>query len=131
MVGWRQSEMAAFGPEVVPLDRPDAFAAYERAITLCSRTRYGLDETAFAAIERLNVEKPGPATLPWLAERVGGGELLLAFGRDEVFRVPAQLFLSRWQDMFCPSRDDVVIMPAGGEWVLFYCHENEFEFSRM
>ena len=130
-MGWWHSELAEFGPEVVPLDRPDDIAAYERAMRLCSRTRYGLDEAAFTAIERLDVEEAGPAALAWLTERVGGGELLLVFGRDEVFRVPALLFLSRWQDMFGPSRDDVVIVPACGGWVLFYCHEDQFEFARV
>jgi hypothetical protein len=130
-VGWRGTELAVFGPEVVPLDDPDAAAAYDRAMTLCSRTRYGLDETAFAVIERLDVEEPGPGAEQWLAERVGAGDVLLVFGRDDVFRVPTPLLLGRWQDMFCPSRDDVVIVPARGGWVLFYCHEDEFEFARL
>jgi hypothetical protein len=129
-VGRRHSELAAFGPEVVPLDRADSVAAYERTIGFCSQTRYGLDETAFATIERFDVEETGPTALSWLAERIGGGELLLVFGRDEAFRVPTQFFLRNWQDMFCPSRDDVVIVPAGGGWALFYCHEDEFEFAR-
>ena len=130
-MGWRRSELAAFGSEVVPLDNPDAVAAYDRAMGLCSRTRYGLDETAFAAIERLDVEEPGPDAQQWLAERVGAGNVLLVFGRDDVFRVPASLVLDNWQDMFCPSRDDVMIVPAGGGWALFYCHEDEFEFARV
>ncbi len=130
-MGWRHSELAAFGPEVVPLGGPNALAAYGRATGLCSRTRYGLDETVFAAIERLEVEEPGSAVRPWLAERVGADDLLLVFGRDEVFQVPTAVFLDRWQDMFCPSRDDVVIVPAGGGWALFYCHEDEFEFARV
>jgi hypothetical protein len=130
-VGWRCSELAAFGPELVPLDHSDAVAAYDLAIGMCSRTRYGLDETVFATIERLDVNEPKPDVQQWLAERVGGSELHLVFERDEVFRVPAALFLSDWRDMFCPSRDDVVIVPVGGGWVPFYCHEDEFEFARV
>jgi hypothetical protein len=130
-VGWRHLELAAFTPEVVPLDPPDAAAAYDRTVSLCSRTRYGLDETAFDAIERLDVKELGPAARGWLAERVGGGRLLLVFGKDEVFRAPATVFLSHWQDMFCPSRDDVVIVPVGGGWALFYCHEEKFQFTRL
>lgn len=129
-MGWRITELAAFGPEVVPLDLPEAATTYDRAMTRCSRTRYGLDETAFQTIERLDVEEPGPSAQKWLAERVGTGDVMLVFGQDEVFRVPASLFIDRWQDMFCPSRDDVVVVPADGGWVLFYCHEDEFEFAR-
>ncbi len=116
-MGWRHWELAEFGPEVVPLDHSDAVAAYSRALALCSRTRYGLDETAFATIERQDVEEP--AARQWLAERVGSGDLLLVFGPDEVFRVSASFFLACWQDIFCPSRDDVVIVPSGGGWALF------------
>jgi hypothetical protein len=128
-VGWRGSELAVFGPDVVPLDRADAAAAYNLAMKLCSQSRYGLDDAMFLAIERLDVDESGPYAQQWLAERIMPGELLLVFGRDEVFRVPSGLFLSGWQDMFCPSRDDVVIVPACGGWVLFYCHEDEFEFA--
>lgn len=129
-MGWRSSELTAFGPQVVPLDCADAAAAYDRAMDLCSRTRYGLDETLFAAIERLDVNEPGADARQWLVGRVGNGDVLLVFSQDDVFRVPASLFLGSWQDMFCPSRDDVVIVPAGGGWALFYCHEDEFEFGR-
>ena len=130
-MGFHRSDLTAFGPEVVSLDRPDAVIIYDRAMGLCSRTRYGLDETAFASIERLNVDAPVPDAQQWLSERIGVGDVLLVFGPDDVFRVPASLFLSNWQDMFCPSRDDVVIVPDGGGWALFYCHEDEFEFTRV
>ena len=129
-VGWRHSELVAFGPEIVPLSDADALTAFRHAWDCSSQSRYGLSETAFADIERLDVEDPGPEARRWLAERVGGGKLLVVFGRDEVFQMPAPLFLDRWQDMFCPSRDDVVIFPAAGGWALFYCHEDEFEFAR-
>lgn len=130
-MGWRHLEMTAFGPDVAPLDRPDAAAVYDRAMRLCSRTRYGLDETVLPGIERLDVDEPGPDAQQWLSERVKASELLLVFGRDEVFRTPAAVFLAGWQDMFCPSRDDVIIVPAGGGWALFYSHEDEFEFARL
>lgn len=127
---WRRTELAAFGTEVVPLDDCDAISAYEQAMKLCSRRGYGLNETVFPTIERLDVEKPKEAQT-WLTERVCGGDLLLVFGRDDVFRIPASLFLDRWQDIFCPSRDDVMIVPVTGGWAAFYSHEDEFEFARV
>jgi hypothetical protein len=130
-VDWRRAELAVFGSDMAPLDRPDANAAYDRTTRLCSRTRYGLDETTITGIERLDVNERGPEARAWLAERVGVGDLLVVYGRDDVFRVPAPLFLDNWQDMFGPSRDDVVIVPASGGWALFYCHEDEFEFARV
>jgi hypothetical protein len=122
--------MAAFGPDVIPLDGMEALTAFRRVLDCSSSSRYGLNEAKFTNIERLDVEEAGPEVTQWLAERVGDGELLLAFAKDAVFRVPASLFLDRWQDMFGPSRDDVVILPTGAGWALFYCHEDEFEFAR-
>jgi len=129
-VGWRQSELAALSPEVVALGGADSRPAARRAIDCTSKTRYGLDETAFAAIERLDVDDPGPEAERWLAERVGRDDLLVVFPDSDVFRVSAGLFVERWRDMFCPSRDDAVVLPAGGGWALFYSHEDEFEFAR-
>ena len=127
-MGWRHTELAAFGPDVVPLSDTDAFAAYRRANECSSKTRYGLDETVFKQIDRLDVEEAGPEAKRWLAERLSG-DVLLVYSGDAVFRVPASLFLDGWQDMFCPSRDDVMILPVEGGWALFYRHENEFEFA--
>ena len=128
-MGWRHTELAAFGSDVVPLNETDAIAAYGRANKCSSRTRYGLDETAFKQIDRMDVEDAGLDARRWLGERLSG-DLLLVYSRDAVFRVPASLFIDAWQDMFCPSRDDVMILPVDGRWALFYCHEDEFEFAQ-
>jgi hypothetical protein len=130
-VDWRRAEMVAFGIDVVPLNRSDATAAYDRATQLCSPNRYGLDETKITGIECLDVKVQEAEVRAWLAERVGEGELLVVYSQDHVFRVPVPLFLDSWQDMFGPSRDDVVIVPISGGWVLFYWHEDEFEYARL
>jgi hypothetical protein len=129
-VSWRHREFAALGSEVVALSQADTLAVAHRAYACASTTRYGLDETIFTDIDRLDIDEPGPGMRQWLGERVGGGALLLVFAKDEVFQVSAQFFLDRWQDLCCPSRDDVVILPVGGGWALFYCHEDVFEFGR-
>ena len=40
-------------------------------------------------------------------------------------------FVRNWQDLLMPSRDDAVILPEGRGVVLFYCHEDEFEFGEQ
>jgi hypothetical protein len=130
LVGWRHSEITAFGPEVVSLADAEALIVFQRGSDCSSRSRYGLNEAAFPQTERLDVNESGPAAGQWLAERVGDEELFLVFAKDEVFRVPAALFLEHWQDMLCPSRDDAIILPVGGGWAMFYYHHDEFEFAR-
>jgi hypothetical protein len=97
-----------------------------------SKTHYGLNSDVFSFIERLNVEDQGLEAREWLLKRVGSAEerLLLVFGSDEICTVRALFFLDHWRELFCPSRDDVVILPCVGSWALFYCHEDVFEFSR-
>ncbi len=82
--------------------------------------------------ERLDAAEAGEDTAAWLAQRVGSGEgrLLLVFGERDVCEVQASFFVGNWQDLFCPSRDDVVILPVRGGWAMFYFHEDEFEFGR-
>lgn len=48
-------------PEVVPLNGADALAMFRGATDCSSRFRYGLNEAAFAQIERLGVEAAGAA----------------------------------------------------------------------
>jgi hypothetical protein len=55
-MNWRRLEMTSFGPEVIPLERADALAIYNFEMGLCSRTRYGLEETSFSAIERVDID---------------------------------------------------------------------------
>jgi hypothetical protein len=124
----RHSELAEHGP-VIRLADADARAVYRLAKKCASCTRCGLDEDAFAQIECLDVNDAPPNARLWLTARVDGDELLLVFGQSEVFRLSTSLFLDNWQDMFCPSRDDVVILPVAGNWALFYSHEDEFEFE--
>ncbi len=130
-MSWRRNDLSAFGHEVTWLEAPEAWTAFRRAVDCTSKTRYGLNAEVFPAVERLDVDEPRPEGRAWLASRVGSNDepLLLVFGRDEVSMVRASFFLDRWQDLFCPSRDDVVILPRAGGWALFYCHEDEFEFA--
>jgi hypothetical protein len=130
-MNWRQDELLEFGSEVTWLDDTAALEAFQRADACCSKIRYGLNEATFACIERLDVDEPGAEARRWLAERTGRGneQLLLVFGKTEVCVVRAAFFQQHWQDLFRPSRDDVVILPLAGSWVLFYCHEDEFEFA--
>ena len=130
-MSWRRNELAVFGSEITWLPDAEALTAFRRAWDCSSSTRYGLNDEAFSSIDRLDVNDPGPEAREWLAQRVGGGDdpLLLVFGKDEVCMVRAAFFRDRWQDLFCPSRDDAVVLPEGGGWALFYCHEDEFEFA--
>ena len=56
--------------------------------------------------------------------------VVVVFGRHQVCRRGGDFFVRNWQDLLSPSRDDAVILPEDRGVVLFYCHEDEFEFGR-
>jgi hypothetical protein len=130
-MSWRAVELAEFGEQVEWLSETEAALVYARAASYLSRTHYGLDPSKMVRVERLCADHPNPETEEWLARRVGqdGQRLLLVFDIQEVCVLRTVFFLEQWQNLFCPSRDDVVILPEKGAWVLFYCHEDEFEFG--
>lgn len=131
-MGWRRNELSAYGSDVVWLSDAEATAVSNRAQQLTSTSRYGLNEALFASIDRLNVDELTAPAKAWLSERTGDGNerLLIVYDENDVCEVRASFFIENGQDLFCPSRDDLVILPVEGQWALFYCHEDEFEFAR-
>jgi hypothetical protein len=98
---------------------------------LTSKSHYGLDPAAVTDIERLDLDKPSPGAYAWLSRRIGDSMVFVVFDRHQVCRMGGALFVRYWQDMLSPSRDDAVILPEDRGGVLFYCHEDEFEFGRQ
>ncbi|MFN0197232.1 MAG: hypothetical protein ACKVT0_10845 [Planctomycetaceae bacterium] len=128
-MGWRQTELAHFGDRLTWLDDSAAARTYTQAIEHNSHGHYGLKSSNFRQVERLDVDTTSDGGADWLTARVGSGRVRIVFGRLDVCLVDASFFLANWQDMFCPSRDDVIVLPEMGDWVLFYCHEDEFEYG--
>jgi hypothetical protein len=127
----REKELAHFGASITWVPQPTASSVYANAIRMTSKERYGLDERFFESIARLDVDDvDAEAASAWLGSRLLDDDVFVVFGREDVARISRSTFLRSWRDMFCPSRDDVVIMPETQDWCLFYWHEDEFEFGR-
>jgi hypothetical protein len=127
----RQRELAHFASKLSWLPADAAGRDFSVAREATSTERYGLDEQRWEVIERWDVEHAGEdATRSRLARHAIDSEVIAYFGPQDVCRMSRETFLAHWQDMFMPSRDDVVVMPPSGVWCLFYCHEDEFEAGR-
>jgi hypothetical protein len=122
--------MAHFGDRLAWLSESEATSAYECALRFASKSHYGLDPATVAGIEKLDVDDVGPAAREWLSDRLGAGSILVVFGKRQVCRMDNSFFVENWQDLLAPSRDDAVILQDEGTGVLFYCHEDEFEFGQ-
>src|SRR5437773_723557 len=126
---WRAKDLSETLPDADWLSESEARAVYDRVTPLLSHDHYGLESTIVRDLQRIPADAAAP---DWLSSRIPRDEsLLLIFGSREVCRIPSSAFHAHWRHLFYPSRDDVVIISERGGWVLFYCHEDEFEYGWM
>lgn len=126
----RESEYLENGLAARWLDTAHARNAYIYALQFSSRSHYGLCESTVDQIEHLNIESYTVADA-WLKHRLSPeGTVQVVYGDDEVCVIPAAEFLAKWQDIFVPARDDAIVLHNLGGGVLFYCHEEEFEYGK-
>ena len=124
----RSAQFDHFGDATRWLPATQAKVEYELSLQYSSSTHYGLNSACVSDIERVDAYAEGVDD--WLAARCSGVLIHIVFGCDSVVELSAQLFCDSWRDMLCPARDDAIIFSQDGEWLLFYCHEDEFEFGR-
>lgn len=90
-----------------------------------------MNEKTVGHIERVDADVHSDSIESWLVNRCSGTDLRVIFEPDAVFDAPVKFLLANWRDIFCPSRDDALIVSLDQDWVMFYCHEDEFEFGRI
>jgi hypothetical protein len=110
------------------LSQDDAIRIYEQTDRLQSREHYGFAPELVRVSERVSAETD---MTEWLRLQVPEhtSKVLIVFAREQVCRLSTATFIECWQDIFCPSRDDAIILAEDADWVLFYCHKDEFEFG--
>lgn len=66
----------------------------------------------------------------WLREQHRGLSdiVTVSWSPDCALRTSWQIFTEHWSDFCYPSSDDVSVWPDSERWVLFYHHEEQFEF---
>ena len=101
-----------------------ARASFDYALQFCRKDAYGLDPHTVAQIQSHDVESISVAKA-WLRARIPEDEytVRVVLGESEVFIASTRFFLERCLDLFCPGRDDAVVLADRADWVLFYNHE--------
>ena len=66
----------------------------------------------------------------WLrARHCGLSDIVtISWSPECALRTSWQIFTDLWSDFCYPSSDDVTVWPDSERWVLFYHHEEQFEF---
>ena len=104
--------------------------AYAYAVKYSHPKRYGLNEQSVANIDRLIIESYSVAKA-WLAQRLPStGTVQVIYSESEVAVVEASIFVSRWDEIFLPARDDAVVIHNLSSTVLFYSHKEELEVGQ-
>ena len=126
-MNWRRNELLGIVSPSNWLSENEARAINDHLSTFISRSQYGLDAARFEGIERLSAEA---ASSHWISRRVSSSEsLFILFESQQACTLDSQTFVHRWDELFCPARDDVLIFPKPLRWLLYYCHEDFFEFG--
>jgi hypothetical protein len=56
-------------------------------------------------------------------------DLIISWLQDTAVKVPIKIFFKHWDDFCYSSSDDVFISPISKKWILYFMHENYFEFG--
>lgn len=120
---WTDSRYAVLSEAVLsqlqPLGAQDAKIAFERA------RRFQQDS---GITHSADVSDDDGCT--WLRARHGAlsDSVVVSWSRECALRTSWQIFTEHWSDFCYPSSDDVTVWPDSERWVLFYHHEEQFEF---
>jgi hypothetical protein len=107
--------------QMQPLDAPEARRAFERARSFhrdssTTRSANVSDEEGCAWLRAQHDGLSDVVTISWSA--------------DCALRTTWEIFTEHWSDFCYPASDEVTVWPDSERWVLFYHHEEQFEFIR-
>ena len=126
----RQSELESFAEHIRWLDEVRALASFEYASQFLSdQVPFGLNPRTVRGIESHTVDSMSVA-VHWVGDRIPStGSVRVVFSQKIVFVAETRFFVDRWPDLFCPGRDDVLILANDDDWVLSYGHCLELEYG--
>lgn len=93
---------------------------------------YHLNEKEFLSVECFDCPLEEANTHIWLADRIPEhtNKLIVLWDESDAVLTDKELFCKYWDDFCYPASDDNVIFPITMEWVLYYWHEEQFQFGR-
>lgn len=113
-----------------PIEESGAAHWWKRSVPLV--TNNGLNPAEFSSIVQHRADVALDIGRDWLLEQQPelGAPVVISWDNRMAIRTTWDIFTTHW-DAFCyPSSDDVLIFPDSMRWVLFFFHEEEFQFGR-
>ena len=124
------TEYSDLGIDARWLQSDKASNAYSFVTTFCRADYYAIDK---AKVEQYSEHKISNHSIAkrWVSSLVSTeGTVQIIYGEDEVVIISAKDFIDRWQDIFCPGRDDAVVLHNLTKVILYYCHEEEWTYGQ-
>lgn len=128
---WRAQELKHHSADIVWLDAESARCAYDLVCLYDAKTHLGLNGNTVASVERFERADDVASATRWLRARVKGvQQFVVVLGTDECFLCGSGFLLDNWSNIFIASRDDAMVYSKDTAFILFYCHENQFEVGQ-
>lgn len=96
---------------------------------------YEINQPKIKKIEKIKTDIDSKIVITnWLVQQmkdVSDQNIIASWDKEIAVLVPKNTFIEYWDDFCYPSSDDVSITPLGGSWMLYYFHEQEFQFGML
>ncbi len=119
--------------EIRPLNEKTAKSLAQHARDFVDNSGLVKDELSSVISCRTFIDTVDPRSITqWLFDRVPPIDqpiLILWLLLKDAIITKWRLFPKYWNDFCYPSSDDVLILPVTAYWILFYSHEEIFEFG--
>jgi hypothetical protein len=121
----RQRELEELGVSARWLAEEKSRHAFDYACSYLAPSGRALSENRVSAIRKHKVQSHAVACA-WVKDCFpANGTVQLVFSQRSVCVIATADFVEHWINMFCPSRDDVLVIHDHSPAVLYYHHEDE------
>lgn len=132
---WTDEKWDVLPDDAVILIRPytDLRAREILELSLKFGNAEGLFQSRFDKVEQFDASVDPAKVTEWLQRSTLGQkqQVVVSWDHHLAVLVDCSVFCEYWDDFCYPSSDDVAIFPIDMKWVLFYFHNEYFEFGMI
>lgn len=131
---WTQVSHAVLPDHVLaqmhPVEAAEAISLSQRSQAFADQE--GLDERVFVVNTILSKDLSQQAGCRWLREQQAdlNTNIVVLWDAATAIRTTWEIFTAYWDDFCYPSSDNVLVLPASGNWAFFFHHGEMFQFGR-
>ena len=93
---------------------------------------YHLNEEEFLSVDYSDCPLEYSSVHIWLGDRIPEhtNTLVVLWDEKDAILTDKKIFCQYWEDFCYPASDDILIFPLTMEWILYWFHEEQFQFGR-